>query len=173
MKSKNLGIGIAVIAVIAIAGLFLGMTGFLSLSQGENSGNLVTRNTFTETSNEIETINGKPVIRLFSTTWCPHCVWIKGTFDSVAKEYVERGEIVAYHWELDTGDNTLTQEIETEIPESETNVFKAFNPRNSIPTFVFGGKYFRIGNGYESTGSLALEEKEFKELIEKLIEEAK
>jgi thiol-disulfide isomerase/thioredoxin len=129
--------------------------------------------TFQVIEGSVETINGKPVIRLFSTTWCPHCQWIASTYDSVAKEYADAGKIVAYHWELDTGDNTLTSETETSVPASEQAVFAKFNPRNSIPTFVFGGKYWRIGNGYEQEQDLNLEEKEFRAVIEELIKEAK
>ncbi|MCJ7817145.1 MAG: hypothetical protein MUP55_04780 [Candidatus Aenigmarchaeota archaeon] len=120
----------------------------------------------------VETIDGKPIIRLFSTTWCPHCVWIKDTYDRVAKEYVDAGKIVAYHWEMDTGDNILTTEIETSVPDSEQAVFQKFNPNNTIPTFVFGGKYYRIGNGYEQQQNLTAEENEFRAVIEELIKEA-
>jgi len=126
--------------------------------------------TFSESQGEICTQDGKPVVRLFSTTWCPHCVWIKETFDSIAKEYVDEGKIVAYHWELDTGDNTLTSEIETSVPDSEKAVYQQFNPKGSIPTFVFGCKYSRVGNGYESAKDLEAEAKEFRGVIEKLLE---
>ena len=119
---------------------------------------------------EIQYENGKPVIRLFSTTWCPHCTWIKDTFDNIIKEYVQTGQIVAYHWDLDTGDNTLTDEIETNVPQSELAVFQTFNPRGSIPTFVFGNKYWRIGNGYEGQNDLIAEEAEFRRIIEKLVQ---
>lgn len=128
--------------------------------------------TFKCISGTVETIEGKPVIRLFSTTSCPHCIWIKETYDRVVNEYVSQGKIVAYHWELDTGDNTLTNETETEIPASEQAVFQKFNPQNSIPTFVFGGRYWRIGNGYEREQSLEKEEAEFRAVIEELIKEA-
>jgi thiol-disulfide isomerase/thioredoxin len=126
--------------------------------------------TFNVGQGEIQYENGKPVIRLFSTTWCPHCTLIKDAFDSIIKEYVQTGQIVAYHWDLDTGDNTLTDEIETEVPQSELAVFQTFNPGGSIPTFVFGNKYWRIGNGYEGQNDLIAEEAEFKRIIEKLVQ---
>ena len=128
--------------------------------------------TFTEKADaEICTEDGKPVVYLFTTTWCPHCTWIKDTFDSTVLEYVESGEIVAHHWEIDTGDDTLTEEVETEVPQEDLAVYQEFNPRGSIPTFVFGCKYSRIGNGYESAKDLAAEEAEFKQVIETLLEE--
>jgi thiol-disulfide isomerase/thioredoxin len=129
--------------------------------------------TFSPTNASVEAIDGKPVIRLFSTTWCPHCVWIKPTFDRVAKEYADAGKIVAYHWELDTKDDTLTPGIEDSVPASEIAVYQKFNPSQSIPTFVFGGKYWRIGNGYEDEQDLQKEEQEFRAVMDELIKEAK
>jgi len=159
---------IAIIGIGAYTGMFLG---------GQNPPvpvNITNPDikTFKTIEGPVEAIDGKPVIRLFSTTWCPHCIWIKPTFDRMAKEYIDAGKIVAYHWELDAGDNTLTPEIETSVPASEQAVFQKFNPNNSIPTFVFGGKYWRIGNGYEREDSLEKEEKEFRAVIEELIKEA-
>ena len=126
--------------------------------------------TFNVGQGGIQYENGKPVVRLFTTTWCPHCTWIKDTFDSVVNEYIVSGKILAYHWEVDTGDNTLTEEIELEVPKSELVIFQTFNPRRSIPTFVFGNKYWRVGNGYERKGDLKSEEVEFREIIDKLVQ---
>jgi len=126
--------------------------------------------TFEETEDDICKEDGKPLIRLFSTTWCPHCEWIKETFDNTVKEYVDEGKIVAYHWELDINDNTLTEEAEKEVPESEKNIFSKYNPDGGIPTFVFGCKYLRIGNGYEAKQDLASEDAEFRAVIEELIQ---
>jgi thiol-disulfide isomerase/thioredoxin len=122
-------------------------------------------------SDGICTEDGKPVIRLFSTTWCPHCQWIGSTFDAVVKMYVDEGLIVAHHWEVDTGDDTLTGEVEKGVPDSEMAIFDDINPRESIPTFVFGCKYYRIGNGYEQEDDLESEAAEFKAVIEALINE--
>jgi len=167
---------IALIAVVAIAAAGIGTyTGlFFGKNQNLPSGNITNTDitTFKAIEGPVETIDGKPVIRMFSTTWCPHCVWIKETYDRVAKEYADAGKIVAYHWELDTGDDTLTAEAETSVPASEQAVFTKFNPQNSIPTFVFGGKYYRIGNGFEQEDNLEKEEAEFRAVIEELIREA-
>jgi thiol-disulfide isomerase/thioredoxin len=163
--------------VLAIAAVAIGISAYTGMlfgkppvTPGNNTNPEIT--TFNVVDGPVETIDGKPVIRLFSTTWCPHCIWIKPTFDRIAKEYIDAGKIVAYHWELDTGDDTLTPAIEREVPASEQAVFQKFNPRNSIPTFVFGGKYYRIGNGYEQQQNLTAEEQEFRTVIEELIKEA-
>jgi len=126
--------------------------------------------TFKETGKELCTENSKPVIRLFSTTKCKHCAWIKDTFDSVVSEY---DNIVAYHWELDTGDNILTEEVETAVPKREVEVFKEFSTERKVPVFVFGCEYARIGNGYENEDDLVKEDGEFRAVIAKLVEEAK
>lgn len=126
--------------------------------------------TFSDNGSNICTEDGKPVIRLFSTTWCPHCQWVSDTFDAIVKMYVDRGLIVAHHWEVDTGDDTLTAQTENSVPVSELSVFDEFNPQNSIPTFVFGCKYYRIGNGHESEDDLKAEAAEFMAVIEKLLD---
>ena len=126
--------------------------------------------TFHAVSGPVETVGGLPVIRLFVTTWCPHSTYIMGTYSRVAKEYVDAGKIVACLWDVDNGDDLMTPAVESALPASERAVFDLFNPENSIPTFVFGGKYYRIGNGYEGQGNgLQLEEAEFRAVMEALI----
>jgi thiol-disulfide isomerase/thioredoxin len=117
------------------------------------------------------TEDGKPVIRLYSTTWCSHCQWIGSTFDAVVKMYVDQGLIVAHHWEVNTGDDTLTGQVEQGVPDSEMAIFDDINPKRSIPTFVFGCRYYRIGTGYEQEGDLKSEAAEFEAAIEALIDE--
>jgi thiol-disulfide isomerase/thioredoxin len=146
-------------------------TGLSNIVTGEavSSGGI---RTFSEKADaEVCRIDGKPVIRLYSTTWCPHCKWIKDTFDRVAKEYEAAGKVKAYHWELDTGDDTLTDAVENEVPQLEQDIFAQSNERGSIPTFVFGCKYYRVGNGYEAEQNLVLEEAEFRAVMDKLLVE--
>jgi len=113
--------------------------------------------------------DGKPVVYLFSTTWCPHCEWVKDTFDKTVAEYVKAGKIKAYHWEFDINDDTLTAEKETAVPASAQAVFQEFNPEGSIPTFVVGCKYFRIGNGHESEQDLNAEAAELRAAIDAVL----
>ena len=153
MNKKIILIGLIAIALVFV----IGCTGEKQVPQFSNSGN------------DVCTIEGKPVVRLYSTTWCPHCNWVKETFDSVAKEYETAGKIVAYHWEIDTGDNTLTSEVENEVPASELTIFQTFNPRGSIPLFVVGCRYYRLGNAYEDTNDLGGEEQEFRKIFDQII----
>ncbi|MAG22306.1 MAG: hypothetical protein CL943_03310 [Candidatus Diapherotrites archaeon] len=128
--------------------------------------------TFKDNGEAVKLEDGKPVIRLFSTTWCSHCKWVGSTYEKVVKEYVAAGKIVAYHWEVDILDDTLTPNFEGVVPASELAVFRQFNPGGTIPTFVFGEKYSRVGNGYETQNDLASEEAEFRGVIEAVIAEA-
>lgn len=127
-----------------------------------------TLETFSENAEEICKEDGKPLVILFSTTWCPHCTWIGPTFDDWAKENSDK--IAAYHWQLDTGDNDLTGDVETEVPDEHNKLYEKFNPRGSIPTFVFGCKYSRIGNGFESQDDLGAEKAAFDKVIEALLD---
>jgi thiol-disulfide isomerase/thioredoxin len=113
--------------------------------------------------------DGKPVVYLFSTTWCPHCVWVKDIFDKTVAEYVKAGKIKAYHWELDTNDDTLTTAKETSVSAAAQAVYKEFNPAGSIPIFVIGCKYFRVGNGFESQDDLNAEAAELKAAIDAVL----
>ena len=55
------------------------------------------------------------------------------------------------------------------VPQSEVQIFENFNPKGTIPTFIFGEKYYRIGTGYEKQNDLLVEEKEFRAVIEALL----
>lgn len=113
--------------------------------------------------------DGKPIIRLYSTTVCPHCRWINSTFNGVMDEYLAAGKIAAYHWDVDIGNNQFTPAKESSIPSEEVELLKRVNPDLSVPTYVFGCKYWRVGNPYETANDLDAEAAEFKAVIEKLL----
>jgi thiol-disulfide isomerase/thioredoxin len=121
--------------------------------------------------------NEKPIIRMYSTNTCPHCIWIGPTFESVVKDYIDKNKIVAHHWEwiinnqgeLVGVDDTLTPEFEGLMPKEEEEIFKKFSPSSSVPAFVFGCRDFRIGNKFESENDIESEKKEFIRLIENLL----
>ncbi len=120
----------------------------------------------------VETIGGKPVIRLFGTTWCPHAAYIGPVFDRVAREYAAAGKIVAFHWQLDTEDDVLTSQVEAAAPVLEWAMFYEFSPNGSVPTIVIGGKYGRVGNACEGwTEGLLWEEEDLRAAIDEVIRE--
>ncbi|MBW2974757.1 SurA N-terminal domain-containing protein [Candidatus Woesearchaeota archaeon] len=120
--------------------------------------------TFTRTDDSTCKKEGKVIIRLFSSSKNSASRWISRAFDDVADEYGD--EIIAYHWQLDTGDNTLTSVEETGVPKAEVDVFRKYNPENTVPTYIFGCKYVRVGNSYSS---LEEEKAEFRRVIEKFL----
>ena len=108
------------------------------------------------------------MVRLYTTTNCKSCDWVQNAFDLLAINYVNEGNIAAYHWVLDTGDDRLTNQVETAVPKPEIEIFKKYNPKSTVPTFIFGCKYARIGNGYEDDNNLEAEKEEFKAIISEL-----
>ncbi|MBU0615744.1 MAG: SurA N-terminal domain-containing protein [Nanoarchaeota archaeon] len=103
---------------------------------------------FQETGDGLCANDGSPIIRMYSTTRCSVCNKISATFDSLAKEYPE---LDIAHWQLDTGDNTITEAMEEGITKEDLEIFKKYSKDSSVPALVFGCKYVKIGNVQELT----------------------
>jgi hypothetical protein len=88
----------------------------------------------------------------------------------VAKEYVDAGKIVAMHWDVDIKDDQFTPKIDDDFPTAELELFQSVNANGTIPTYLFGCKYYRVGNGFETQDDLDAEAGEFKAVIEKLLQ---
>ena len=127
--------------------------------------------TFKETGEDICKENGKPIIRMFSASIDSHSKWVKSAFEKSIKKY--EGSIASFNWEIDTGDNTLTEQKENKIPKSEFAIYINLENKGAVPTFVFGCKYTRTGTAFEKENDLNSEEVEFDAVIEKLIEESR
>ena len=102
------------------------------------------KNEFTPTDQAACTEKGKPVIRMFSASRDPQS-WSRVAFNSLA---IQHPDAVFYSWELDTGDNLVTPEIEQSVPQSEVDIFTKYSPKSQVPVFVFGCQYVRIGNAF-------------------------
>jgi len=127
---------------------------------------VASKETFIDTGQQACLQDGKPVIRMFSAADCAQCQWVAAAFDSAMQKYADA--VVAHRWELDTGDDQLTGQRETEIPAGELTIFEQVNPDRSVPTFVFGCRYVRIGNGYGEEQDLGKEGEEFREIVRRL-----
>lgn len=113
---------------------------------------------------------GRPVVLLFSSSSCSHCEWVGEIFDPIVKAYMADGLIEAHHYDINTGDDLLTAEVETQIPPDYLQLKTDGDPRGLIPYFNFGCKYERVGNGHEKTDDAAAEGEEFCTVIETLIQ---
>jgi len=88
---------------------------------------------------------GRPILRLYTTSWCQVCNGSIEVFEDVVVDYIEDGSASAVHWSLDTGDDMLTIEKESGVPAKEVELFKKYSPKNLVPTVVLGCKYKRVG----------------------------
>ncbi|MFO7710422.1 MAG: peptidylprolyl isomerase [Candidatus Woesearchaeota archaeon] len=137
----------------------------LSNPGSESSGSDI--GTFSRSGEEVCTENGKPIVRVYTSSTCPHCHWVNPAVDEVLNEYSD--QIVARHWEVDTKDDLLTPEEEGSIPAQDMMVYQENNPQGYVPYFDFGCVYNRVGTGYEREDDLEKEKQEFRTIIEELI----
>ena len=114
--------------------------------------------------------DGLPVILLFTSSTCPHCKWVGDIFDIIVKYYISSGLIEAHHFDLVTGDDLLTEKVETQIPPAYLKLRANGDPKGLVPYFNFSCEFERIGNGYEKTDDLAAEGEEIRKVIETLIQ---
>lgn len=78
---------------------------------------------------EVITEDGKPVIYLFTSSSCPHCLWEKPVMQEVAESF---------------GDAIVYKQVEDSDEESE--VYYEYGS-GGVPLVVLGGKYYREGAG--------------------------
>lgn len=114
--------------------------------------------------------DGLPMIFLFSSSTCAHCEWVGEVFDLIAKYYTVVGSIEAHHYDIHTGDDLLTEEVETQIPPAHLQLMKQGDPKELVPYFNFSCKYERVGNGYEKEDDIEAEGAEIRKVIETLIQ---
>lgn len=119
------------------------------------------------------TDNGKPTVIEFAISTCPHCIWVEDAFKAAVKPYVAEGKISAYLWNLDTGDNSLTEVIETkdDIPKKHMQIFYDFDTPQQVPFFVMGCRYYRLGTAYGQEDNKEKEVAEMKAVIEQMLKD--
>lgn len=105
----------------------------------------------------------KPVVRMYTTSWCEVCNESSIVFENAVKDFVNDGNISAVHWSLDTGDNLLTSKKENGVPQEEIDLFKKYSPDKLVPAVVLGCKYKYVGKLSSE------DEEEFKAILKTLI----
>ncbi|MBW2975811.1 SurA N-terminal domain-containing protein [Candidatus Woesearchaeota archaeon] len=88
----------------------------------------------------------KPIIRLYTTSWCGICNESSAVFENLANEFAKDSNFDAAHWSLDIGDNLLTQNKENGVPQKEVEMFRKYSPNNLVPAVVLGCRYKRVGS---------------------------
>jgi len=110
---------------------------------------------FELTEDEICIEDEKPITILFTVSSCEPCDALKESFEEATED------VAAYIWELDIGDNLLTEEVEKGITKSALEVFKKYNKKSTVPTIVAGCKYIGIGK---------IDSEEISLVVDKLLE---
>ena len=110
------------------------------------------------------------IVRMYSNSTCEECIWVKDIYDKVAREWESYDKIYPIRWEIDSGDNALTEDVEGGIPPEEMHLFRRYSPEKVIPTFILGCKYYREGAGYYQTRDKESEERELQETIQELVQ---
>lgn len=143
------------------------VTQISQISQGPPKTNPANENieTFYDSEKEFCFEDGKPIIRMYSSSGCGYCGWSIPIYEKVVNEYVKQGKIVAYLWE----DNSKDLLNDIEMSQEEKDLFNEYSS-GGVPVFVFGCKYYRVGAPYsrEENGE-QLEEQELRNVIEDLL----
>ncbi len=123
--------------------------------------------TFEDLGGSICALDGKPIIRMYSKDTCDHCKWSKPLFKEVMAEY--GGAVVAHIWEFGSEDDMMTADVEGLIPSGEQDVFFSSKASGTVPYFVFGCRFVRVGNGYYIQGRADLEKEEMRQIVNYLL----
>lgn len=107
---------------------------------------------FLITEDEVCQEEGKPIVYMFGSSGCPHCVWEHPVFEKATAKF---GDLIAVH------DNMDKQEADQEIQTQYSGI-----SRGAVPFMVLGCRYVRLGSG-ENFGE-ATEEENLTALICKL-----
>jgi hypothetical protein len=115
--------------------------------------------------------DGKIPIYMFSSSPCKECKALASRLTALLQSYegANGSVFMPSLWELDTGDNLYTKEIETGVPEWQVDVFRRLSPQNEVPAYSFGCTYTRTGHLPGAQGNLNAEEKEFKAVLSALL----
>ena len=100
----------------------------------------------------VQTVNGKPLVYFFGTTWCPHCGWERPLFINATSNFgtwsgIRNSDLSNAMF---TSDYIIVKAFEIDVtqpPAADIKVFQHYSADGRIPLLIFGGKYFRVGSG--------------------------
>ncbi len=121
---------------------------------------------FTLTGQSVCLEDGMPLVVMYTTSDSTHGAWVVEAFKDVVKEY--EGKVSSHIYVMDTGDDLMTDAVESAVPQSEIQRFYTFNKEGRVPTFLFGCEYIRVGTYWESTGDIEAEKKEFRAVMDEM-----
>jgi thiol-disulfide isomerase/thioredoxin len=129
MAKVNLWIIVAIILVIIVILIFVGQ-----LSESSNSKKTI-GNFFIDENSEVCKELDRPIVYLFGSTSCPHCIWEDPIIKNVTSNF--RG-LISFHENIDNS--------------NDREIFTKYSNQGYIPLVVIGCKYYRVGSG-ESLGA--------------------
>lgn len=129
MVKVNVRIIIAVAVFVVVLLVFAGQ-----ILEGSNSKETI-GNFLIDSNSEVCTELDRPVVYIFGSQNCPHCLWEDPIIKNVTSNF--RG-FISFHENVDNS--------------NDREIFSKYSTQGYIPLVVIGCKYYRIGSG-ESFGA--------------------
>jgi len=112
----------------------------------------------------------RPMIFMFSETWCSYCEQLRPIYTSTVGEYHDQGLVTGVLWQMEEGDDLFTTGHDGGMPSNEYELLLEFNPYASSPTFVFGCRYYLVGApGMDIAGWEQRYDQEFREVMDEVL----
>jgi len=95
-------------------------------------------------------VEGKPIVYFFGTTWCPHCKWERPIFVNATGKFgnwtgLQTDDLSNAKFE---SPYMTVKTLEVDKQSSpDISIFNHYSPNGTIPLIVISGKYFRTGSG--------------------------
>ncbi|MBN1386556.1 peptidylprolyl isomerase [Candidatus Woesearchaeota archaeon] len=113
--------------------------------------------------------DNRTIVRLYTVSYQEASQFAEAAFRQALERFDRSGELSAYVWQVDTNDDVMTPELESAIPQEELDLFRKYNPGNSVPAYLIGCKYLRIGNGHWENKDMASETLEIEAMFDEII----
>lgn len=74
-------------------------------------------------------------VKMFATSWCPHCAWEKPVLTNATAAFGDKVKLEVFDVDLQA------------LSAADDAMYQKYNPSGTIPTIVLGCKYYKIGSG--------------------------